>query len=212
MGIGRTFQRLEIFTGMTVFQNLQVAAEMANPKGVFRGAFQLRHPDDPAVVRKVEQTLEQVGLTWAADALAGDLPTGALRLVELGRAICTEPTILLLDEPGSGLDSRETESLQDILRDVAASGGYMLACAADEITVPHDHLAAHDRRHRQAARRMPLEWTVIVLAMQLACFNDTLAFEIDNGQIRVSANLDGALARIQSPCSRRSLRGCAHQL
>jgi len=122
MGIGRTFQRLEIFTGMTVFQNLQVAAEMANPKGVFRGAFQLRHPDDPAVVRKVEQTLEQVGLTWAADALAGDLPTGALRLVELGRAICTEPTILLLDEPGSGLDSRETESLQDILRDVAASG------------------------------------------------------------------------------------------
>src|SRR5205807_9479974 len=90
----------------------------AQPGQVFRGVFRFRHPDEPDIIERVEATLERVGLTWARDEIAGDLPTGVLRLVELGRALCGSPRVLLLDEPGSGLDSQETETLQDVLLDI----------------------------------------------------------------------------------------------
>jgi branched-chain amino acid transport system ATP-binding protein len=113
LGIGRTFQRLEVFAGMTVENNLLVAAESVQ-----------RHRDagsgGPREV--VELALEMTDLKEVRHALAGELSTGTLRLVELGRALCTQPKVLLLDEPGSGLDSSESGALEEILRDLATSG------------------------------------------------------------------------------------------
>ena len=121
-GVARTFQRLEVFTGLTVFENLQVAVEAPKAAGLFKSLFSLRHVADPVVTRRVWDTLALLGIEDIAATTAGALPTGLSRLVELGRALCASPTALLLDEPASGLDAGETDRLQVVLADLAARG------------------------------------------------------------------------------------------
>jgi ABC-type branched-subunit amino acid transport system ATPase component len=113
LGIARTFQRLEVFAGMTVENNLLVAAESVSRHRPGTGRSALDFVDD---------VLDVVGLTDLRHTVAGELSTGTLRLVELGRAMCVQPTVLLLDEPGSGLDAQESSALEGVLRQLAGSG------------------------------------------------------------------------------------------
>jgi ABC-type branched-subunit amino acid transport system ATPase component len=131
LGMGRTFQRLEVFGGMTVRENLQVAAEVALDRHAWRDAFTFRHRTLPEVRRVVDEALELVGVRSVANELAGSLPTGTLRLVELARALCTQPIVLLLDEPSSGLDTRETKDFQRVLQTVAQRGMAVLLIEHD---------------------------------------------------------------------------------
>jgi branched-chain amino acid transport system ATP-binding protein len=131
LGMGRTFQRLEVFGGMSVRENLQVAAEVALDRHAWRDAFTFRHRTLPEVRRVVDENLELVGIRSVANELAGSLPTGTLRLVELARALCTQPIVLLLDEPSSGLDTRETKAFQRVLQTVAQRGMAVLLIEHD---------------------------------------------------------------------------------
>ncbi|MEY2405248.1 MAG: branched-chain amino acid transport system ATP-binding protein [Acidimicrobiaceae bacterium] len=106
-GLARTFQRLEMFGSLSVRDNLLVAAES---RGVV----------SPRAV--VDDILARLGLRSLADTRANALPTGTSRLVELGRALATAPTVLLLDEPASGLDDHETEHFGQLLVELAADG------------------------------------------------------------------------------------------
>jgi branched-chain amino acid transport system ATP-binding protein len=121
-GMARTFQILELFSGLSVAENLQVAVEGRSASRVWRDLFSLRHPDSPAVLRRVREAMELVGISDLADRPAGSLPTGLSRLVELGRALCTDPQVLLLDEPASGLSDAETDRLHSVLTSLADLG------------------------------------------------------------------------------------------
>jgi branched-chain amino acid transport system ATP-binding protein len=113
LGIGRTFQRLETFGSLTARENVLVAAEM-------RRGWSHDRKRAPALI--AEEILERVGLQEVAEDRVDRLPTGTARLVELGRALATQPRVLLLDEPSAGLNESETATLGSLLREVAGSG------------------------------------------------------------------------------------------
>jgi branched-chain amino acid transport system ATP-binding protein len=122
MGMGRTFQRLEAFGSLTVRENIVVARDIhAGPRSWLR----------PRRDKKVDQLVETVGLERYVHQRADSVPTGVARLLELARALAIEPSLLLLDEPSSGLDETETEAFGGRLRDLAGRG-----CAI--LMVEHD--------------------------------------------------------------------------
>ncbi len=131
LGVGRTFQRLAVFPTMTAAENLRVGAESRWPGSLWRGFLGIRDQHRAEDDARVEEVLRTLGIGAVRDVVTGTLPTGTLRLVELGRALCHDPDVLLLDEPASGLDSEETHDLQRVLRDVAASGVAVLLVEHD---------------------------------------------------------------------------------
>ncbi len=119
-GLGRTFQRVGLFAEMTVREHLVVAERAHRGVHALVGDLIGRGRTSPAEVARSDAILGRLGIAPLADAPVEALTLGQARLVEVGRALATEPSVLLLDEPSSGLDRRETSALADTLRGVQA--------------------------------------------------------------------------------------------
>ncbi len=122
-GVARTFQNIRLFSGMTVLENLMVAqhntlmsASMLTIGGLF--GLPSYRAAERAARDKGAYWLEKTGLIDRADDAAGDLPYGAQRRLEIARAMCTGPELLCLDEPAAGLNPRESDDLNKLLRSI----------------------------------------------------------------------------------------------
>jgi len=126
LGLRRTFQRVQPFGWLTVEDNVLAALEWRSGGGGFLAdlvAFPTRRARERERRRRVDEVLERCGLLPARKELAGSLPIGIARMVELARAIVDPPKVLLLDEPASGLDETETARLGEQIQAVREETG-----------------------------------------------------------------------------------------
>jgi branched-chain amino acid transport system ATP-binding protein len=132
LGFGRTFQRLELFPDSTVRDHLFIAERIRQGKGrLWKDLLGLGRATAPELAR-CDEVLELLQLGDLADEPIERLSLGQCRLVEVGRALMTEPKVLLLDEPSSGLDRAETTALAQTLREVQDEQGFAI------LLVEHD--------------------------------------------------------------------------
>lgn len=128
LGIGRTFQLIQLFPQLTVFENLLVATHVRNRTGFISHLVVTGRAAalETGVIERVEKVVAFLGLEDVADRQVAGLPFGVLRMVELARALVTGAPFIMLDEPASGLDSRETEGFANLLRFLRATLGLTL--------------------------------------------------------------------------------------
>ena len=138
LGIGRTYQKVEVFTDMSVREHLMVAERARRGESrLWRDLLNLSKPTADEE-RRVDETMELVGISALADVSVNALGLGNCRLVELGRALAAEPKILLADEPSSGLDLHETAEVAAVLRTVQRERGTALLLVEHDLTMVAD--------------------------------------------------------------------------
>lgn len=133
LGLSRTFQNPSLFLNMSTLENVMVGRHARTHSGLLSAALRLpgQRREESATRKTALDLLEMVGLPGAAERPVGALSFGQRRMVELARALATEPKVLLLDEPASGLNARETEDLAGLIGRIRARGVTILLVEHD---------------------------------------------------------------------------------
>ncbi len=153
-GLTRTFQNLQLFTEMTVLENVMVGMHRISKGGFFASAF--KTPGVLAEERRIREEstecLRFVGMEEHSATVAGSLPFGNQRILELARGLASRPELLMLDEPAAGLNTRETQDLAQLIIRIKDSGVTVLLVEHDMELVMSisDHVTVIDQGHKIA--------------------------------------------------------------
>lgn len=123
LGIARTFQNIRLFSALTVFENVLIAKHMRAKQNFLSATFRLNRAEEKRMREESMQLLEDQNLAHLENEVAGSLPYGLQRRLEIARALATEPKLLLLDEPAAGMNPQETQELTDFIKQVGQEYG-----------------------------------------------------------------------------------------
>jgi ABC-type branched-subunit amino acid transport system ATPase component/ABC-type branched-subunit amino acid transport system permease subunit len=122
LGIARTFQHVKLIPDMTVLENVALGAHLRGHAGALSSLLRLDRGDERRLLAEAARQIARVGLADRMHQPAGSLPLGQQRIVEIARALCADPVLLLLDEPAAGLRHMEKQSLAALLRQLRSDG------------------------------------------------------------------------------------------
>src|SRR5690606_8577395 len=145
-GMARSFQHVQLLPDMSVLENVARGAHLRSRAGVMAAALRLDRNAEASLLREAARQIERVGLGDVIDQPAGSLPLGRQRIVEIARALCCDPILLLLDEPAAGLRYQEKQALAAVLDQLRREGMSLLLVEHDMDFVMNltDHLLVMD--------------------------------------------------------------------
>ena len=130
-GMSRTFQHVKMIADMTVLENVALGSYLRGSSGIVPAMLRLDRAEEKRLFAEAQAQLERIGMAAQMDELAGNLALGPQRLMEIARALCSDPALLLLDEPAAGLRLKEKQALAEVLRQLKREGMSILLVEHD---------------------------------------------------------------------------------
>jgi branched-chain amino acid transport system permease protein len=130
-GMSRTFQHVKMIPDMTVLENVALGGHLRGSKGALSAMLRLDREEENRLIKEAARQLERIGMAEHMHDLAGNLAMGPQRLMEIARALCSDPALLLLDEPAAGLRHKEKLALGAVLRQLRSEGVSILLVEHD---------------------------------------------------------------------------------